>query len=185
MHCSSIVKYIYIFYSTFPEISLSFLSLFLFSSPSSFSLSHLLSPLFRAKHHPPPNISNNNNDNSFLCPLSQPNSNSNSAATTTMTTTQFLAILHYAMSCVVPQQTLAKIKISFNILQILVRDHQCLGPVLLGFWVAQIGDGFGGDRRGSLRGHGEVLLWIGVDPMGFAMDFDGHHRTSQSCPSPI
>ena len=68
---------------------------------------------------------------------------------------------------------------------LVVEDCQCLGPVLLGFWVAQIGDGFGGDRRGSLRGHGEVLLWIGVDPMGFAMDFDGHHRTSQSCPSPI
>ena len=68
---------------------------------------------------------------------------------------------------------------------LVVEDRQCLGPVLLGFWVAQIGDGFGGDRRGSLQGHGEVLLWIGVDPMGFAMDFDGHHRTSQSCPSPI
>ena len=65
------------------------------------------------------------------------------------TTTQFLAILHYATSRVVPQQTLAEIKISFNILQILVRDCQCLGPVLLGFWVAQIGDGFGGDRHRS------------------------------------
>ena len=28
----------------------------MFSSLSSFSLSHLLSPLFRSKHHPPPNI---------------------------------------------------------------------------------------------------------------------------------
>ena len=33
---------------------------------------------------------------------------------------------------------------------LVVEDRQCLGPVLLGFWVAQIGDGFGGDRRGSL-----------------------------------
>ncbi|KAF3949780.1 hypothetical protein CMV_024390 [Castanea mollissima] len=67
------------------------------------------------------NFSNNNNDNSFLCSLSQPNSNSNSnsAAATTTTPTQFLAILHYATSRVVPQQTLAEIKISFNILQIL------------------------------------------------------------------
>ena len=87
-----------------------------------FSLSHLLSPLFRPKHHPPPSISNNNNDNSFLCPLSQANSNSNSATTTT-TQTQFLTILHYATSRVVPQQTLVEIKISFNILQILVGDH--------------------------------------------------------------
>ncbi|KAK7818581.1 putative methyltransferase [Quercus suber] len=64
------------------------------------------------------NSSNNNNDDSLLCPLSQPNSNSNSAAATT-TPTQFLAILHYATSRVVPQQTLSEIKISFNILQIL------------------------------------------------------------------
>ena len=49
--------YIYIFFKLFfPEISLSSLSLFLFSSLSSFSLSHLLSPLFKPKHHPPPNI---------------------------------------------------------------------------------------------------------------------------------
>ena len=77
-----------------------------------------------------------------------------------MTTTQFLAILHYATSRVVPQQTLAKIKISFNILQILVRDHQCLGPVLLGFWVAQIGDGFGGDQCRSRRGHGFFFFFF-------------------------
>ncbi|XP_050270801.1 probable methyltransferase At1g27930 [Quercus robur] len=67
------------------------------------------------------NFSNNNNDdNSLLCPLIQPNSNShsNSAAATT-TPTQFLAILHYATSRVVPQQTLAEIKISFSVLQIL------------------------------------------------------------------
>ena len=111
---------IYIYYSTFPKISLSSLSLFLFSSPSSFSLSHLLSPLFRPKHHHPPNISNNNNDNSFLYPLSQPNLNSNLAAAMTMTTTQFLAILHYATSRVVPQQTLAQI----NLLQHPTNPHQ-------------------------------------------------------------
>ena len=27
----------------------------------------------------------------------------------------------------------------------------------LDFWVAQIGDGFGGNRRGSQQGHGEVV----------------------------
>ena len=60
MHCSSIVKYIYIFIFffklVFPEISLSSLSLFLLSSLSSFSLSHLLFPLFRPRHHSLPNI---------------------------------------------------------------------------------------------------------------------------------
>ena len=132
----------------------------MFPSPSSFSLSHLLSPLFRPKHHPPPNISNNNNDNSFLYPLSQPNSNLTSATTTTTTTTQFLAILHYATSRVVPQQTLAEIKISFKILQILVRDRHCLGLVLLGFWVAQIGDGFGGDWHRSRRGYGFFFFFF-------------------------
>ena len=41
------------------EFSLEFLSpllLFLLCSLSFFSLSHLLSPLFKPKHHPPPNI---------------------------------------------------------------------------------------------------------------------------------
>ena len=50
-------------------------------------------------------------------------------------------------------------------------------------WVAQIGDGFGGDQRGSQRGHGEVmhggdgggfrwvLLWIsdGVNLIGWTL----------------
>ena len=55
LHCSNIVKKnIYIL--LFPSISLSSLSLFMFSSLFSFSLSHLLSPLFKPKHHPPPNI---------------------------------------------------------------------------------------------------------------------------------
>ena len=45
-----------------PEISLSSLSLFLFSSLSHHSLFlHLLSPLFRPKHHPSPNINININ----------------------------------------------------------------------------------------------------------------------------
>ena len=53
-----IVKiYIYIYFKLlFPGISLSSLSLFMFSSLFSFSFSHLLSPLFKPKHHPPPNI---------------------------------------------------------------------------------------------------------------------------------
>ena len=48
---------------------------------------------------------------------------------------------------------------------LVVGDRQCLGPMLLGFWVAQIGDGFGGDRRGSRRGHGEAMR--GGDGGGF------------------
>ena len=48
---------------------------------------------------------------------------------------------------------------------LVVGDRQCLGSVLLGFWVAQIGDGFGGDRRGSRQGHGEVVR--GGDGGGF------------------
>ena len=52
---------------------------------------------------------------------------------------------------------------------LVIGDSQCLGPVLLGFWVAQIGDGFGGDRRGSRQGHAWWRWeWI---PIGFAMDF--------------
>ena len=71
VHCSSVVKkkkniYIYIFYSTFPKISLSSLSLFMFSSLSSFSLSHLLSPFFRPKHHPFPNINITHHSGSFF-----------------------------------------------------------------------------------------------------------------------
>ena len=64
LQCSSIV--IYIFYSTFSEISFSSLSLFMFCSLSSFSLSHLLSPLFRPKHHPPPNINITHHNGSFF-----------------------------------------------------------------------------------------------------------------------
>ena len=59
LHCSSIVTYIYI-YSTFPPNFLSPLSHYLcslLSLPSLFL--HLLSPLFRPKHHPPPNININ------------------------------------------------------------------------------------------------------------------------------
>ena len=40
---------------------------------------------------------------------------------------------------------------------LVVKDRQCLGLVLLGFLVAQIGDGFGGDQCGSRRGHGDVM----------------------------
>ena len=50
LHCSSIVKiYIYIYI-------LSCFSQEFLSPLSSFSLSHLRSPLFRPKHHPSPNI---------------------------------------------------------------------------------------------------------------------------------
>nr|POF24134.1 hypothetical protein CFP56_06217 [Quercus suber] len=45
------------------------------------------------------------------------------------------------------------------------RRSLVFGSVLLGFWVAQINDGFGGDRRGSQRGHGEVVR--GGDGGGF------------------
>ena len=49
----------------------------------------------------------------------------------------------------------------------MIEDCQCLGPLLLGFWVAQIGDGFGGDRCGSWRGRAWWRWgWI---PMGFVM----------------
>ena len=68
---------------------------------------------------------------------------------------------------------------------LVVEDRQCLGLVLLGFQVAQIGDGLGGDRHGLRQGHGQFLLWIGVGSMGFAMDSDGHRRPSQSRPSLI
>ena len=61
---------------------------------------------------------------------------------------------------------------------LVVKDCQCLGLVLLGFLVAQIGDGFGGDQRGSQRGHGDVMghgevttmscvVEMGVDSDGF------------------
>ena len=50
---------------------------------------------------------------------------------------------------------------------LVVKDHQCLGSMLLGFWVAQISDGFGGDQCGSWRGHAWWRWgWI---PMSFAM----------------
>ena len=54
-YCKYIYIYIYI-QLLFPGISLSSLSLFMFSSLFSFSFSHLLSPLFKPKPHPPPNI---------------------------------------------------------------------------------------------------------------------------------
>ena len=38
----------------------------MFSSLSSFSLSHLLSPFFRPKHHPPPNINITYHSGSFF-----------------------------------------------------------------------------------------------------------------------
>ena len=44
---------------------------------------------------------------------------------------------------------------------LVIGDRQCLGPMLLDFWVAQIGDGFGGDWQG----HGEVVR--GGDGSGF------------------
>ena len=44
---------------------------------------------------------------------------------------------------------------------LVIGDRQCLGLMLLGFWVAQIGDGFGGDWRG----HGKVVR--GGDGGGF------------------
>ena len=64
MHYSSIVKKKKIILLS-PKF-LSPLSLFLFSSLSSFSLSHLLSPLFRSKHHHPPNINITHHSGSFF-----------------------------------------------------------------------------------------------------------------------
>ena len=57
---------------------------------------------------------------------------------------------------------------------LVVGDRQCLGLMLLGFWVAQIGDGFGGDWRG----HGEVMVRSCVVEMG--VDSDGHRHLAIS-----
>ena len=72
LNCSTIVrkkKKNLIFYSTFPEIFLLSLSLFLFSSLSSFSVSHLLSRLFKLKHHHPPNINITHHSSRFWSSL--------------------------------------------------------------------------------------------------------------------
>ena len=69
---------------------------------------------------------------------------------------------------------------------LVVGDRQCLCPVLLGFWVAQIGDGFGGDQCGSRRGHGKVVR--GGDRGGFRwvlLWISMAIAASQSHPSPI
>lgn len=56
-----------------------------------------------------------NKNNSFLCSLTAPGRAT--AADFATTPTQLLAILHYATSRVVPQQSLAEIRISFDALQ--------------------------------------------------------------------
>ena len=67
LYCSSILKKIIIFYSLFPPKFLSPLSHYfssLLSLPSLFL--HLLSPLFRPKHHSPPNINITHHSGSFF-----------------------------------------------------------------------------------------------------------------------
>ena len=86
---------------------------------------HLLSPLFRPKHHSPPNINLTQYSGSFF-------------------------LVGYGL-------WFRGVRCCWVLL--VVGDHQCLGPVLLGFWVAQIGDGFGGDRHGSQRGQ---CFWVSV-----------------------
>ena len=67
LYCSSILKiYIYILFTFSLEISLSSISLFQFSSLFSFSVLHLISPLFRPKHHSPPNINITHHNGSFF-----------------------------------------------------------------------------------------------------------------------
>ncbi|XP_062151641.1 arabinogalactan O-methyltransferase 1-like [Alnus glutinosa] len=61
---------------------------------------------------------NGNNGNSFFCALTSLRSTRvESTADFATTPTQLIAILHYATSRVVPQQSLAEIKVSFGVLQ--------------------------------------------------------------------
>ncbi|KAE8021323.1 hypothetical protein FH972_007224 [Carpinus fangiana] len=62
--------------------------------------------------------SNDNNGNSFLCSLTGlRGAKVEPAADFATTPTQLIAILHYATSRVVPQQSLAEIRVSFGVLQ--------------------------------------------------------------------